>query len=99
MHKYRKGKIKVEHKILEGAENILKEIEKIDCVKSIIPGEIKRTGGKGKTGLFLKYQTQTGFKFIFRYGTAFQEIFVVCSKGKENEFLDKLKEKGIIFKA
>lgn len=87
----RQGKIKVQHTIIEGLREILEEIARWDCVESIIPGEIKRKGGitKGGKSITLKYRTPTGFKLIWKKGTSAQEVFVVCKKGTEKEFLEK----------
>mgnify|MGYP001772599320 FL=1 len=84
--KYRSGKIKVEHTLLEGLSEYLKEIEKWDCVESIIPGRIVRQNkGRGSKGLFLKYRTISGFKLLYKTGTSVQEVFVVCKDYEEFE--------------
>ncbi|MCS7083830.1 MAG: DUF2103 domain-containing protein, partial [Aquificaceae bacterium] len=57
----------------------LKTLSKLSSVSSIIPGKISRAqGGRGSHGLFLKYQTSSGFKLLYKKGTSVQEIFVVC---------------------
>ncbi len=74
------GKLKVQHHLLEGLEDYLGEMERWEVVKTIIPGRIVRQNkGSGVTGLFLKYPTITGYKLIYKKGTSFQEVFVVCS--------------------
>lgn len=84
--KYRSGKIKVEHTLLEGLSEYLKEIEKWDCVETIIPGRIVRQNkGRGSKGLFLKYKTISGFKLLYKTGTSVQEVFVVCKDYEEFE--------------
>jgi hypothetical protein len=76
--KYRKGKLKREHHIIEGGEEFLRILEKFSSVKSIIPGRIFRNQkGRGAKGLFLKYPTNTGWKLLLKNGTTIQEIFVV----------------------
>ncbi len=76
----RVGKLKVQHHILEGLEEYLREMERWDVVSSIIPGRIVRQNrGKGVNGLFLKYPTLTGYKLLYKKGTSVQEVFVVCS--------------------
>ena len=93
MSRRRVGKIKVQHSLLEGLEKELREIEKWDCVESIIPGEIKSIRkGSGSKGLFLKYKTPSGFKLIWKAGTSFQEIFVVVKEGRFDEFQKKFEE-------
>lgn len=85
-YKYRTGKVKVEHHLLEGLSNYLQEIEKWDCVESIIPGRIVRQNkGRGSKGLFLKYKTITGYKLLYKVGTSVQEVFVVCRDYNEFE--------------
>lgn len=84
--KYRSGKVKVEHTLLEGLSDYLKEIEKWDCVETIIPGRIVRQNkGRGSKGLFLKYKTISGFKLLYKTGTSVQEVFVVCKDYEEFE--------------
>ncbi len=84
--KYRSGKVKVEHTLLEGLKDYLKEIEKWDCVESIIPGRIVRQNkGRGSKGLFLKYKTISGYKLLYKTGTSVQEVFVVCNDYEEFE--------------
>lgn len=84
--KYRSGKVKVEHTLLEGLSEYLKEIEKWDCVETIIPGRIVRQNkGRGSKGLFLKYRTISGFKLLYKTGTSVQEVFVVCKDYEEFE--------------
>lgn len=79
MGKHRKGKVKLEHHILEGLEEYLEKLSSLDCVKSIIPGRIVRqNGGRGSKGLFLKYKTNSGYKLLYKNGASVQEIFVVC---------------------
>ncbi len=76
----RVGKLKVQHRILEGLEDYLKEMSGWEVVKTIIPGRIVRQNrGSGVNGLFLKYPTLTGYKLLYKKGTSVQEVFVVCS--------------------
>ena len=89
--KYRSGKVKVEHHLLEGLKEYLKEIQKWECVESIIPGRIVRQNkGRGSKGLFLKYRTITGYKLLYKTRTSIQEVFVVCKDYEE--FEKKFKE-------
>jgi hypothetical protein len=83
MGKHRKGKVKIEHHLLEGLEEYLKKLSSFSSVKSIIPGRIARQNkGIGSKGLFLKYKTPTGYKLLYKNGTSVQEIFVVCDREK-----------------
>ncbi len=84
--KLRKSKVKVEHHTLEGFWEEIKKISSWPCVSSIIPGRIfRKNKGRGSRGLYLKYETNTGFKLLYKVGSSVQEVFVVC-KDKE-EFL------------
>jgi len=79
MGKYRKGKAKLEHHLLEGLEEYLEKLNYLECVKAIIPGRIARqNGGRGSKGLFLKYRTASGYKLLYKNGTSVQEVFIVC---------------------
>lgn len=92
MPKYRSGKIKREHHIIEGGEELLKELSSLESVKSIIPGRIYRNQkGKGQKGLFLKYETQSGWKLLLKNGSTIQEIFVVVDDKElfKGEFLSR----------
>ena len=90
----RRGKIKVQHTLVEGLSPILEKIAEWDEVDSVIPGKIKTKGGVSKGGysLSLKYRTKTGFKLIWKKGVSSQEVFVVCGKGREDAFLRKFQE-------
>jgi hypothetical protein len=97
MPKYRKGKLKVEHHLIEGAEEYIKKLEKLESVKGIIPGRIFRNQkGRGQKGLFLKYETPSGWKLLLKNGTTVQEIFVVTDDKEmfKGEFQTKLEGKG-----
>ncbi len=93
MGKYRRGKVKLEHHILEGLDEYLEELSRMDCVSSIIPGRITRqNGGRGSRGLFLKYRTNSGYKLLYKMGTSVQEVFVVCQdpEGFEKLFRERI---------
>ena len=95
MPKYRKGKVKLEHHLAEGAEEYIKRLQELESVKTIIPGRIYRNQkGKGQKGLFLKYETQSGWKLLFKNGTTVQEIFVVTDDRElfKGEFLTKFEK-------
>jgi len=96
MGRHRKGKLKVEHHLIEGAGELLRELERLPSVRSIIPGRIFRAQkGRGVKGLFLKYETPTGWKLLLKNGTTVQEIFVVTDDKElfKAEFQTKIKEK------
>ena len=90
MPKHRKGKVKLEHHTLEGLEEYLEKLSFFGSVKSIIPGRIARQNkGRGSNGLFLKYETPSGYKLLYKKGTSVQEVFVVCHN--KEEFLQEIK--------
>jgi len=79
MRKRKRGKLKVEHHLLEGLAALLQELGRWEVVESIIPGRIVRQNrGRGSKGLFLKYRTLSGYKLLYKNGTSVQEVFVVC---------------------
>jgi len=94
MPKYRKGKVKIEHHLIEGAEEFITTLEKFSSVKTIIPGRIFRNQkGRGQKGLFLKYETPSGWKLLLKNGSTIQEIFVVTDNKElfKAEFMQKFK--------
>lgn len=83
MSKFRKNKIKIEHHTLEDFDKYIKELVELECVESIIPGRIFRNNkGRGSKGLFLQYETNTGYKLLFKNGTSVQEVFIICNDKK-----------------
>jgi len=95
MPKYRKGKLKLEHHLIEGAEEYLKVLEQMESVKGIIPGRIFRNQkGRGQKGLFLKYETPSGWKLLFKNGSTVQEIFVITDDKElfKGEFLSRFEK-------
>ena len=94
MPKYRKGKIKLEHHLIEGADKYIHKLELLSSVKTIIPGRIFRNQkGRGQKGLFLKYETPSGWKLLLKNGTTVQEIFVITDNKElfKAEFLKNFK--------
>jgi hypothetical protein len=90
MAKHRRGKLKVEHTLLEGLEEYINKLSGLDVVSAIIPGRISRqNSGRGSKGLFIKYRTTSGYKLLYKNGTSVQELFVVSSKPDEFERLFK----------
>ncbi|NPB07131.1 MAG: hypothetical protein GXO03_05970 [Aquificae bacterium] len=99
MGRRRSGKVKVEHHLLEGLKEYLRELEGWDCVESIIPGRIVRQNkGRGSKGLFLKYRTVSGFKLLYKSGSSVQELFVVSPKPEEFEkrFNERFRPRGTL---
>ncbi len=96
MPKYRKGKVKLEHHLIEGAEYYINFLEGLESVEAIIPGRIFRNSkGRGQKGLFLKYETPSGWKLLLKNGSTVQEIFVVTPDKElfKGEFLSKFEKK------
>lgn len=91
MSKYRKGKLKLEHHTLEGFDKYIKAVLEFEIVDAVIPGRIFRNNkGRGSKGLFLQYETPSGFKLLYKNGTSVQEVFVICSdKQKFKEEFEK----------
>ncbi len=90
--RYREGKLKLEHHLLEGLEEYISPLMEWEEVSSIIPGRIFRQNrGRGSKGLFLKYRTLSGYKLLYKNGTSLQEVFVVCSdyEAFENRFKEE----------
>ncbi len=84
--KYRKGnsKIKYEHGMIDGLQDLLERIEPWEEIVSVIPGEIKPAKGSG-SGLRLevKYPTSSGIKVLAKSTTAVQEVFFVTRHPEE----------------
>ena len=90
MPKYSRGKVKLEHHLIEGADKYIRKLERLRSVKTIIPGRIFRNQkGSGQKGLFLKYETPSGWKLLLKNGSTVQEIFVVTDDRElfKGEFL------------
>jgi hypothetical protein len=93
MKKYRAGKIKREHTVIEGVWPILEELAALERVHSIIPGPISRLNSKG---LSLTYQrfTETGLRLLAKNGSAVQEVWVVAPE--KEALLADLRSVGLI---
>jgi hypothetical protein len=87
-HRAKGSKIKYEHDMIHGLRKFLQEqVEPLEYIESIFPGEIKHTkGASSKFKVRFKYATKTGAKLLAHSPSAVQEVFVVT---KEPE---KLKE-------
>ncbi len=80
--KYRSGgnsKIKREHSMIAGIENLLEILESWEEVISIIPGRINPVNKSHSAHLKIQYETITGLKCIALSGPAVQEVFIVTS--------------------
>lgn len=84
-HRAKSSKIKYEHGMIRGLRDFLEQqIEPLDYVESIFPGEIRRTKGAspGFKVLF-KYATKTGAKLLAYSASAVQEVFVVTKDAEK----------------
>uniref|UniRef100_A0A7C4JSD1 Metal-binding protein n=1 Tax=Thermodesulfobacterium geofontis TaxID=1295609 RepID=A0A7C4JSD1_9BACT len=89
-HRAKSSKIKYEHHMIKGLREFLeKELEPLEYVTAIFPGEIKRTKTPSPGTLRVKFQylTNTGAKLLAYGSGVVQEIFVVTNEP------EKLKEK------
>jgi hypothetical protein len=78
-HRAGSSKIKYEHTMIHGLREFLeKELEPLDYVEAIFPGEIRRTKGiSSKFNVRFKYATKTGVKLLAYAPSVVQEVFVV----------------------
>ncbi|HYF94965.1 MAG TPA: DUF2103 domain-containing protein [Symbiobacteriaceae bacterium] len=76
MKKYRAGKIKREHSVIERVWPILERMAECDLIASIIPGPISPLNAKGLEVTFQRF-TETGLRLLAKNGSAVQEVWVV----------------------
>ena len=77
---------------IEGLIKWLKKIAETDEIKTVTPGSLSKTNGRGeKLIIKVTIKTKEGFKLLARKGKLVQEIFLVTS-------LDERKIKEIIEK-
>jgi hypothetical protein len=93
MKKYRSGKIKREHTVIEGVWSLLEELATFERAVSIIPGPISRLAGRGLTLTFQRF-TETGLRLLAKNGSAVQEVWVVAPE-KESLLAD-LRAAGLL---
>lgn len=77
MKKYRAGKIKREHSVIEQLWPALERIAASDLVTSIIPGPISPLNSRGFEITFQRF-TDTGLRLLAKNGSAIQEVYVVA---------------------
>jgi hypothetical protein len=77
LKKYRAGKIKREHSVIEHLWPVLERIAASDLVTSIIPGPISPLKSKGFEITFQRF-TDTGLRLLAKNGSAIQEVYVVA---------------------
>jgi hypothetical protein len=72
-----KGKLKIEHSILESLRPVLDRLVKLDAIRSIIPGVIRPVrDAKGPVKIRITVPTQNGWKAIGLCNGARQELFI-----------------------
>jgi hypothetical protein len=75
-----KGKLKIEHSILDDLRPVLDRLVLRDEIRSIIPGVIRRVrDAKGVVKIGITVPTQNGWKAIALANGARQELFVSTS--------------------
>lgn len=72
-----KGKLKIEHSIIDGLRPVLERLLTSSEIRSIIPGVIRRVrDAKGKPAVHVTVPTTNGWKCIALSAGARQELFV-----------------------
>lgn len=93
MKKYRAGKIKREHSVIERVWPVLERMAECDLIASIIPGPISPLNAKGFEVTFQRF-TDTGLRLLAKNGSAVQEVYVVADA--REQALAWLAEAGIV---
>ncbi|HEY3364113.1 MAG TPA: DUF2103 domain-containing protein [Symbiobacteriaceae bacterium] len=75
--KFRVGKIKREHTVIEKLWPYLEQMAAGDCIVSIIPGPISPLNAKAFEITFQRF-TETGLRLLAKNGSAVQEVYVVA---------------------
>src|SRR5580658_9980235 len=72
-----KGKLKIEHSILDSLRPVLERLVARDDIRSVIPGVIRQVrDAKGTVKVHITVPTQNGWKAIGLCNGARQELFV-----------------------
>lgn len=93
MKKYRAGKIKREHSVIERLWPVLEQIAECEQVTSIIPGPIRPLSTQGFEVTFQRF-TETGLRLLAKNGTAVQEVYIVAPE--KEAVLEWLGAEGIV---
>lgn len=93
-HRYRQGKIKREHTIIDGLLPLLEQMARFEAVTSITPGRIRPRSRPGDPAVTFQYVTESGLKLLARSHTAIQEVFIVTSDPETT--LARLASAGLI---
>jgi hypothetical protein len=79
-----KGKLKIEHSILDNLRPVLDRLVQLDDIRSIIPGVIRPVrDAKGPVKIRITVPTQNGWKAIALANGARQELFISTEMSEE----------------
>jgi hypothetical protein len=79
-----KGKLKIEHSILDNLRPVLDRLVRLDDIRSIIPGVIRPVrDAKGPVRIHITVPTQNGWKAIGLANGARQELFISTEMTEE----------------
>src|ERR1700690_898173 len=79
-----KGKLKIEHSILDSLRPVLDKLVARDDIRSIIPGVIRPVrDAKGPVKIHITVPTQNGWKAIGLSNGARQELFISTAMPQE----------------
>lgn len=79
-----KGKLKIEHSILDNLRPVLERLAGREDVRSIIPGVIRPVrDAKGPVKIHITVPTQNGWKAIGLCNGARQEVFISTALSQE----------------
>jgi hypothetical protein len=79
-----KGKLKIEHSILDNLRPVLDRLVQLDDIRSIIPGVIRPVrDAKGPVKIRITVPTQNGWKAIGLANGARQELFISTEMTEE----------------
>ena len=80
-----KGKLKIEHSILDNLRPVLDRLVLRDDIRSIIPGVIRPVrDAKGPVKIHITVPTQNGWKAIALANGARQELFISTTADEES---------------
>lgn len=89
-----KGKLKIEHSILDDLRPVLERLAAREEIRSIIPGVIRPVrDAKGSVKIHITVPTQNGFKAIALANGARQELFISTPLAEAE--LDKVIDKAL----
>ena len=87
-----KGKLKIEHSILDNLRPVLDRLVVLDDIRSIIPGVIRPVrDAKGPVKIHITVPTQNGWKAIGLSNGARQELFI-STEMTEKQLAEALRE-------